>query len=279
MRYGLTLLAAGLLGTAALLTVSSLVDGPDAPAQSTKTLPATYLRVAEGRVEIRAAGVSRPIGDLVDLGSALYSGRIDESDDAVVVRGVVGRTGSWDGALAEFTSDAATRAPIDVVVTEVDLSLSGRALCRRMFAEIADADIEFRLSGSTLRTASYAALERFVGLLTNCRNGRLKIVGHTDASGNETYNRILSLERAHAVADFLHARGINGGRVLVAGRGSAEPRADNRTSRGRARNRRIEFEWLSGDQPESAGDSTAKSSTSNTSVAPGGMTPPAPRSP
>ena len=58
----------------------------------------------------------------------------------------------------------------------------------------------------------------------------------------KAWNRQLSLQRARIVADHLIAQGVDPERLLVDGRGSAEPIADNATALGRERNRRIEFE-------------------------------------
>lgn len=71
---------------------------------------------------------------------------------------------------------------------------------------------------------------------------RVRIVGHTDNTGNESYNRRLSKRRADAVKDFLVLNGIPANRLVTEGRGSRDPIADNSTEEGRARNRRIEFD-------------------------------------
>lgn len=50
----------------------------------------------------------------------------------------------------------------------------------------------------------------------------LRIVGHTDAEGSSLENRILSLERAEAVRDYLEGRGV-GAVIRVDGRGGEDP--------------------------------------------------------
>lgn len=52
---------------------------------------------------------------------------------------------------------------------------------------------------------------------------RLRIEGHTDASGSPKANRDLSLQRSQAVADFLVASGVQRARVEVVGHGSSRP--------------------------------------------------------
>jgi outer membrane protein OmpA-like peptidoglycan-associated protein len=67
------------------------------------------------------------------------------------------------------------------------------------------------------------------------------IVGHTDSSGDEKYNRMLSLKRAESVADYLISTGINEDQVRAIGRGSSEPIASNDTREGRMQNRRVDI--------------------------------------
>ncbi len=67
------------------------------------------------------------------------------------------------------------------------------------------------------------------------------IVGHTDSSGDERYNMMLSLKRAESVADYLISTGINEDQVRAIGRGSKEPIASNDTREGRMQNRRVDI--------------------------------------
>ena len=66
-------------------------------------------------------------------------------------------------------------------------------------------------------------------------------MGYQDASGNEAWNRQLSLERARAVGDWLVAHGVAADRIVFEGAGSSEPVASNETRYGRSLNRRIDI--------------------------------------
>lgn len=66
------------------------------------------------------------------------------------------------------------------------------------------------------------------------------VVGHTDTSGDASYNDVVSLKRAQSVADYLVATGANEDRIRVIGRGSREPTASNETRDGRIKNRRVD---------------------------------------
>ena len=123
-------------------------------------------------------------------------------------------------------------------------STSPEALCERAFAELPLQPISFEQSSAEIRTSSYGTLDRLADFAYDCRGLTIAITGHTDASGDEAWNRRLSLIRAQAVADHLIRAGIDASRLHVRGLGSAVPIADNTTRQGRSRNRRIEFTLL-----------------------------------
>ncbi|MCR5290494.1 MAG: OmpA family protein, partial [Treponema sp.] len=54
----------------------------------------------------------------------------------------------------------------------------------------------------------------------------------------------LSEDRAHAVADALTERGISANSFICKGNGGRKPVADNKTTLGKARNRRVEITIL-----------------------------------
>ena len=70
---------------------------------------------------------------------------------------------------------------------------------------------------------------------------RIVIEGHTDNRGSASARQVTSLRRARAVRDVLLAAGARPGQIAVVGLGGDAPREDNRTRRGRAANRRVEF--------------------------------------
>jgi len=67
---------------------------------------------------------------------------------------------------------------------------------------------------------------------------RVLIDGHTDSSGRERKNRMLSERRAKAVADYLAAAGCDSESIETRSHGSRFPVASNSTEAGRAQNRR-----------------------------------------
>lgn len=100
-------------------------------------------------------------------------------------------------------------------------------------------------TGSTAISGSTRDLETIYNLLVQAEETKLKVVGHTDNVGNPSSNVTLSKGRANSVVTYLTGRGISQDRFqLVDGRGDASPIADNSTSSGKAKNRRVEITLL-----------------------------------
>lgn len=73
----------------------------------------------------------------------------------------------------------------------------------------------------------------------------LKVDGHTDIIGSESYNMDLSLKRAIAAATYLISHeGVDPAKVFIEGRGQASPLAENNNPEGRRANRRTEVLFL-----------------------------------
>lgn len=97
-------------------------------------------------------------------------------------------------------------------------------------------------SASTEIQGSDKDLETIYRLLTQAENTKLRIIGHTDNQGNAQANMSLSKGRANSVKDYLVAKGITETRFqVVDGKGQTEPVGDNKTSEGRAKNRRVDI--------------------------------------
>jgi len=69
------------------------------------------------------------------------------------------------------------------------------------------------------------------------------IEGHTDSRGAASYNQNLSQKRADAVMLYIVSEfGIEQNRISAVGKGEVAPIADNESSEGRAKNRRVQAE-------------------------------------
>jgi hypothetical protein len=101
--------------------------------------------------------------------------------------------------------------------------------------------VSFQSGSAVLQESSDQALETLLSELKTKPALKLTIEGYTDSKGSYRNNLELSQRRAQAIADWLTERGIEHSRLKVVGYGSSRPIADNGTSQGRERNRRIEI--------------------------------------
>ena len=102
-------------------------------------------------------------------------------------------------------------------------------------------DISFATNRSDIQSNFQPILEKFAESLRNNPDTDVRIVGHTDSIGSDAINNPLSLDRATSARNFITARGVNGARIAVEGRGSREPIASNESAEGRSKNRRVEI--------------------------------------
>ncbi len=101
--------------------------------------------------------------------------------------------------------------------------------------------INFKTNSAELTPASFKALDYVADFLRKYETLRYEIQGHTDSTGPDDYNLVLSAARAGTVRVYLLSKGIPEERLIAIGYGETVPIADNRTASGRAKNRRVEF--------------------------------------
>lgn len=121
------------------------------------------------------------------------------------------------------------------------------AVLKQQGFELTDDGWEFGLSGKvlfgsdveSLNKQSTEIVERIGKALLGVGIEHVRVDGHTDASGKETYNQQLSLRRAKSVGKVLTSVGMKEENIQLQGLGSREPVASNDTAAGRTENRRV----------------------------------------
>jgi len=176
------------------------------------------------------------------------SAQLDES--SVMISGLVANQSVAEMRLQPLRDLLPKSTGFEVQLLSADPEVSVRQLCQRQFAAFDAGPVNFEESGTRMRPSAYAVLDRVVALADACRQSAIEIVGHTDSSGSESWNKQLSLARARTIAEYLDERGIAANRIDVIGAGSSLPVADNSTRYGRSLNRRIEVLFRSGSQDD-----------------------------
>ncbi len=106
------------------------------------------------------------------------------------------------------------------------------------------ANLEFLSGKDIIKDDSFESLELLAELLVEKTEWKLQIAGHTDNVGKESTNLALSKKRSLAVASFMESRGVPKERLVTKWFGESQPIADNATTEGKQKNRRVEMEVI-----------------------------------
>jgi len=101
--------------------------------------------------------------------------------------------------------------------------------------------VKFESGKATLLPESRVILDHVAESLVANPAVAVEVGGHTDNRGPRAANLRLSQARAIAVRDYLVSKGVASARVTAKGYGPDKPVVSNRTSAGRAANRRVEL--------------------------------------
>jgi outer membrane protein OmpA-like peptidoglycan-associated protein len=100
-------------------------------------------------------------------------------------------------------------------------------------------DVLFDTGKATLKPGAAQNIDRLARFLKESPDRTVNIEGHTDSTGSQELNMVLSQRRAEAVKAALMERGVQGDRVAAVGKGPDLPVATNETPAGRQQNRRV----------------------------------------
>lgn len=100
--------------------------------------------------------------------------------------------------------------------------------------------IYFNSGKDTFKPGVTEKLDQIAAIMKQHPEANFSIDGHTDSDGDEKMNQVLSEKRANAVKKYLESKGVTG-RLTAAGYGENRPIANNKTSEGKAENRRVEI--------------------------------------
>jgi outer membrane protein OmpA-like peptidoglycan-associated protein len=148
---------------------------------------------------------------------------------------------------AEQQKDEAIRQKEEMrarLVAQLNQVLQTRDTARGLIVSMPD--VLFDFNKYTLKPEAREKLAKISGIVLAYPDLKLDVEGHTDGIGSDDYNQKLSEERANTVRGYLVSQGLKPDNISSVGLGKANPVADNATSQGRQRNRRVEM-VVSGD--------------------------------
>ncbi len=123
---------------------------------------------------------------------------------------------------------------------EVPMKAAEKKIIEKAFATL-----EFASAKDIIKPKSLPALADLAKLLlAHQADWKLKLSGHTDNQGTEAGNLLLSEKRATAVKNFLMKKGVKDEQVIAEWFGQSMPIDDNKTPKGRQKNRRVEMKIL-----------------------------------
>lgn len=105
-------------------------------------------------------------------------------------------------------------------------------------------NITFEVNRSDVKPNFVEVLHSVTLVLNEYKSTMIEVAGHTDSTGSDSYNQMLSQQRAQAVSNILIQNGLQPVRVDTVGYGESRPIASNSTPAGREQNRRVELTLL-----------------------------------
>lgn len=104
--------------------------------------------------------------------------------------------------------------------------------------------IFFNSGKATFKKGVSEKLDAIAEIMKQYPDAKFAIGGHTDSIGSAKLNKRLSQKRADAVRNYLISKGISADRLTAYGYGEEFPIDTNKTSAGRAHNRRVEIKLI-----------------------------------
>lgn len=98
----------------------------------------------------------------------------------------------------------------------------------------------FQFNSNELTDASKILIGNILASIKKRESQDISIIGHTDRTGSDAYNRKLSLERAQLVYDILRAENVNGEDMTIIYHGEGNPLIPTADNIAEPRNRRVE---------------------------------------
>src|SRR5262249_44219890 len=122
--------------------------------------------------------------------------------------------------------------------------------------------VKFGFNKDNLTSTAKEALDQLAGNIANTKGYIIALEGGTDSVGSADYNYDLSQRRANSVIQYLASKySVPAHKIYVIGLGKEKPVESNKTSAGRADNRRVDVRLMT----NTVGSDTDKPATTGSS--------------
>ena len=176
-------------------------------------------------------------------------GAIIGAGAGAVIGGAIGKyngstaKGAIIGAVVGGAAGAIIGHQMDQQAKEIQQNIPGATVTRigEGLAVTFASGLLYDFDSDVIKPTAAQNLRTLAQSLTKYPNTDILIVGHTDATGADSYNQALSERRARSAQNFLVGEAVAPARLRSAGRGETEPIASNNDEAGMALNRRVEI--------------------------------------
>jgi outer membrane protein OmpA-like peptidoglycan-associated protein len=113
------------------------------------------------------------------------------------------------------------------------------------YRPVAETSVKFGFNRDNLTPKAKEALDQLAGGISSTKGYIIALEGSTDSVGSADYNYDLSQRRANAVIQYLASKfNVPAHKIYVIGLGKDKPLESNKTSSGRADNRRVDVRLM-----------------------------------
>ena len=193
-----------------------------------------YTREEKTSKATQGAAIGAAVGAII--GIATSDNKKERKERALKGAGIGAITG---GGVGYYMDVQETKLRQQLENTGVSVTRSGENIILNM-----PGNITFEVNKSNLRPDFIEVLHSVSLVLKEYKSTMIEVAGHTDSSGSESYNLMLSQQRAQAVSNVLMNDGVQPVRIDTVGYGETRPISSNDTPQGRQQNRRVELTLL-----------------------------------
>jgi outer membrane protein OmpA-like peptidoglycan-associated protein len=193
-----------------------------------------YTREEKTSKATQGAAIGAAVGAII--GIATSDNKKERKERALKGAGIGAITGGGVGYYMDV-QEAKLRQQLEN--TGVSVTRSGENIILNL-----PGNITFEVNKSNLRPDFVDVLHSVSLVLKEYKSTMIEVAGHTDSSGSDSYNLMLSQQRAQAVSNVLINDGVQPVRIDTVGYGETRPIASNDTPQGRQQNRRVELTLL-----------------------------------